>query len=189
MTLTTLAPPRPEEPSVAAPRLARRGRSVARSALAPLLAAAGLLMTTLTAVALTGMHGGAARPGPSGAVPGPLSAPAIRPGDVTVVNQVYEPGETSPWHTHPGVHAVAILAGALTVYDDECRAQVFEPGRPYIGGQELHQVRNEAKTPVVMVVTYVSAPTHGDSNLHPPSPPCAAANPAGTPAPTPEGND
>jgi quercetin dioxygenase-like cupin family protein len=41
------------------------------------------------------------------------------PGDVAVVNQVYEPGQTSGWHTHAGLHAVAVLTGELTVYDGE----------------------------------------------------------------------
>jgi len=33
------------------------------------------------------------------------------PGDVAVVTQVYAPGQTSGWHTHAGLHAVAVLSG------------------------------------------------------------------------------
>lgn len=78
-------------------------------------------------------------------------------GGVSVVNQVYEPGQESAWHAHSGIHAVAVLTGTLTVYDADCRAQTYGRDRPYIGGQELHLVRNETAEPVEMVVTYVSA--------------------------------
>ncbi len=76
--------------------------------------------------------------------------------DVSVVTQVYAPGEASGWHSHSGIHAVAVLSGALTVYDAECRPQIFEAGRPYVGGQQAHLVRNEGEAPVVMAVTYLS---------------------------------
>lgn len=83
--------------------------------------------------------------------------------DVSVVTQVYEPGEQSGWHTHPGIHAVAVLSGVLSVYDDQCRLQTFEPGRPYVGGQQLHLVRNEGDVPVTMAVTYLSPSAPGTS--------------------------
>ena len=49
--------------------------------------------------------------------------------------------------------------------DGQCHARTFHAGQPYIGGQELHQVRNESAEPVVMSVTYLNpasggAPTH-----------------------------
>jgi hypothetical protein len=56
--------------------------------------------------------------------------------DVSVVSQVYEPGQDSGWHAHSGIHAIAVVSGTLTVYDAQCRAQIIEWGRPYVGGQE-----------------------------------------------------
>lgn len=90
--------------------------------------------------------------------------------DVSVVAQVYEPGQESGWHSHPGIHAVAVLSGELTVYDGQCHAETYAPGRPYVGGQQLHLVRNETDAPVVMSVTYLnpSAPTR--STEHFPAP-------------------
>ena len=79
------------------------------------------------------------------------------PGDVAVVTQVYEPGQTGGWHTHAGLHAVAVLSGELTVYDGECRRQRVVAGEPYVGGRELHLARNETAEPVTMVVTYLNA--------------------------------
>jgi quercetin dioxygenase-like cupin family protein len=79
------------------------------------------------------------------------------PGDVAVVTQVYDPGQTSGWHTHAGLHAVAVLTGELTVYDGECRPQRVLAGDPYVGGRDLHLVRNESAERVEMVVTYLNA--------------------------------
>ena len=79
------------------------------------------------------------------------------PGDVAVVTQIYEPGQTSGWHTHAGLHAVAVLTGELTVYDGKCRPQRVVAGEPYVGGRELHLARNETAERVEMVVTYLNA--------------------------------
>lgn len=90
----------------------------------------------------------------------PAAEPGIvlrGPGDVAVVTQAYEPGQTSGWHTHAGLHAVAVLTGELTVYDAECRAQRVVAGEPYVGGRELHLARNETAERVDMVVTYLNA--------------------------------
>lgn len=78
------------------------------------------------------------------------------PGDVSVVSQVYEPGQASGWHSHSGIHAVAVLSGSLTIYDGRCARQTFGPGSPYIGGQELHIAINESAEPAVLTVTYIN---------------------------------
>ena len=90
--------------------------------------------------------------------------------DISVVTQVYGSGEDSGWHTHAGIHAVTVLSGVLTVYDAQCRPQTFEPGRPYVGGQELHLVRNESEVPVEMAVTYLSPSTGGGPTRRLPAP-------------------
>ncbi len=117
------------------------------------LVAVGLLVILLAA--------GASRLNPGHAdVPAPAPGPGIvlrGPGDVAVVTQVYEPGQTSGWHAHAGLHAVAVLSGELVIYDRECRPQRVVPDQPYVGGLELHLARNEATEPVNMVVTYLNA--------------------------------
>lgn len=95
--------------------------------------------------------------------------------DVSVVTQVYEPGQNSGWHAHPGIHAVAVLSGTLTVYDGECQRQTFEAGQPYVGGQLPHLVQNETDAPVTMAVTYLSPAEHGMSTEHTAGP--AGCNP------------
>ena len=85
---------------------------------------------------------------PTGAaVAGDRLAVTLSARDVSVVTQVYEPGATSGWHSHPGIHAVAVLEGTLTVYDSQCRSESYGPGRPYVGGQQPHLVRNETRPP------------------------------------------
>lgn len=95
---------------------------------------------------------------------GPLAVTLSGPGDVTVLNQVYEPGKDSGWHAHPGIHAVAVLSGSLTIYDEGCARHTYGPGESYVGGQLTHLVRNETGVPVEMVVTYLNPAGPHDSN-------------------------
>jgi quercetin dioxygenase-like cupin family protein len=83
------------------------------------------------------------------------------PGAITVLRMVYEPGQSSGWHAHRGIHAVAVLTGTVTVYEPDCTAHVYSPTDPYIGGQQLHLVRNEGDVPADMVVTYLNPEVAG----------------------------
>ena len=157
MTQTTLDLERQVPPTLAEP--APRGRRPAW----PLVAmAAGLAIIAGAGTVLVD-H--------AGRRPAPVSNLGLTAGDVSVVTQVYGAGEESGWHSHSGIHAVAVLSGVLTVYDGDCRRQTFEAGRPYVGGQDAHLVRNEGDEPVVMAVTYVNPPAAGQSThrLAPPS--------------------
>ena len=95
-------------------------------------------------------------------------------GDISVLNMTYEPGQSSGWHLHRGIHAVAVISGTLTVYDQDCVAHTYGPGEAYIGGQQLHLVRNEGAEPASMVVTYVNPISTGPAKVAPapPAPPC-----------------
>jgi quercetin dioxygenase-like cupin family protein len=90
---------------------------------------------------------------------------------VSVVTQVYESGQSSGWHSHSGLHAVAVLSGRLAVYDQDCRLQQVEPGQPYVGGQELHLVRNEGTEPATMIVTYLNPAQPAPARAPSPAPP------------------
>ena len=104
------------------------------------------------------------------AEPAPSAISIAGPGDISLVRQVYEPGHDSGWHAHPGIHAVAVLSGTLTVYDGSCQARTFGPGQPYIGGQELHLARNDTDAPVEMMVTYMSPSAPDAPTQHLPAP-------------------
>jgi quercetin dioxygenase-like cupin family protein len=114
----------------------------------------------------------AGAPAAAGAAPGAVTIQS--PGDITVLNMTYEPGKSSGWHTHRGIHAVAVISGTLTVYDQNCAATTYRPGEAYIGGQQLHLVRNEGSDPATMVVTYVNPVNQGPAQVAstPTTPPC-----------------
>jgi quercetin dioxygenase-like cupin family protein len=83
--------------------------------------------------------------------------------EVGVSQNTYQPGHTSGWHIHSGVHSVVVLAGTLTIYDAMCHRTDYHPGDAYLGGREPHIARNETTEPVELVVTYVYA---DPSRLH-----------------------
>jgi quercetin dioxygenase-like cupin family protein len=143
--------------------------------LAAVLLTGAVATTALSGIAVTRSVGGR-RPNATSAartaVAPALAVTVAGPDAVTVVNQVYDPGEDSGWHMHPGIHAVAILSGALTVYDEQCRPETYTPGHPYVGGQHLHLVRNETDEPVAMVVTYLNPIVPANSTSHPGGPLC-----------------
>ncbi|MGH9277308.1 MAG: cupin domain-containing protein [Acidimicrobiales bacterium] len=74
---------------------------------------------------------------------------------VTTADLVYEPGHSSGWHVHPGLHAVVVLSGTLTVYDQACSRHDYGPGQTYLSGREPHVARNESDEPTRMVAAYV----------------------------------
>ncbi len=144
-----------------------RRRSRRRAALLT-MTVAGLSAATISVAALATID--------AGTVPAVAADPTgltlAGPEAVSVVSQVYDPGQDSGWHVHSGIHAVAVISGTLTVYDGQCRAHTVEPGRPYVGGQEVHRARNQTAHPVEMVVTYLSPSAAADSPRRVASPQC-----------------
>lgn len=138
----------PEIPATAvatdAPDLAGRRRAVALMAagLVVALAASGLVATQWRAPAVSEQP---AAPAAGIVVTGPES--------VAVHVSGYDPRESSTWHRHSGLHAVAILSGTLTVYGPDCQAVRYGAGQSFVGGQELHIARNETDEPVQFTET------------------------------------
>jgi len=163
------------EPTTILPAATQAGDAPGRRGLAPVVAmAAGLLAVGLTAMVLLGAlsrngHTSAPAPAATPAATNPLAL-TLSARDVSIIHQVYEPGEASGWHSHSGIHAVAVLSGTLTVYDGQCQAQAFQAGQPYVGGQQLHLVRNESAEAVVMSVTYLNPTNGGEPTRKLPSP-------------------
>ena len=65
-----------------------------------------------------------------------------------VQSNVWIPGGTSGWHTHPGHSLITVTAGAVTVYagdDPGCTPQVYTVGMTFVdeGGEHVHAIRNE----------------------------------------------
>jgi quercetin dioxygenase-like cupin family protein len=85
----------------------------------------------------------------------PAPGPAARSADMGITDGTYEPGHSSGWHVHPGMHSVVVLTGTLTIYDQDCRRQQFGPGETYLGGDHPHLARNEEPETLRFAVTYV----------------------------------
>ena len=69
--------------------------------------------------------------------------------DVYVQNNVWAPGGSTGWHTHPGHSLIIVTAGTVTAYDGHdrrCRPQVYTVGMGFVdpGGDHVHNLRNEA---------------------------------------------
>ena len=68
--------------------------------------------------------------------------------DLYVQSNVWIPGGTSGWHTHPGFSLITVTSGAVTAYhgdDPTCTPHVYTAGMGFIdrGGDHVHLIRNE----------------------------------------------
>ena len=68
--------------------------------------------------------------------------------DGYVQTNVWQPGGSTGWHTHPSYTLVFVTAGAITHYDGDdpnCTPHVYTAGMSFVdrGGKHVHIVRNE----------------------------------------------
>ena len=68
--------------------------------------------------------------------------------DLYVQSNVWQPGGSTGWHSHPGHSLIIITAGTVTAYesdDPECKPQVYTQGMSFVdsGGGHVHIIRNE----------------------------------------------
>jgi len=68
--------------------------------------------------------------------------------DLYVQNNVWQPGGTTGWHTHPGHSLIVVTAGTVTAYegdDPSCTPHVYTAGMTFVdeGGDHVHVIRNE----------------------------------------------
>jgi quercetin dioxygenase-like cupin family protein len=68
--------------------------------------------------------------------------------DLYVQSNVWVPGGTSGWHTHPGHSLITVTAGTVTAYegdDPSCTPKVYTVGMTFVdaGGDHVHALRNE----------------------------------------------
>lgn len=68
--------------------------------------------------------------------------------DLYVQSNVWQPGGSTGWHSHPGHSLIIITAGTLTDYegaDPACTPHVYSAGMSFVdpGGDHVHLIRNE----------------------------------------------
>jgi quercetin dioxygenase-like cupin family protein len=73
------------------------------------------------------------------------------PSDLYVQNNVWQPGGSTGWHTHPGHSLIIVAAGTVTEYeapDLDCKPHVYNKGMTFIDphGDHAHVIRNEGNT-------------------------------------------
>ena len=77
--------------------------------------------------------------------------------DLYVQSNVWQPGGSTGWHSHPGHSLIIVTAGSVTNYegdDPSCTPHVYtfvagQPAPTFVdpGGNRPHIVRNEGKVP------------------------------------------
>jgi hypothetical protein len=68
--------------------------------------------------------------------------------DLYVQNNVWQPGGSTGWHSHPGHSRIIVTAGTVTDYesdDPQCKPYVYTVGASFVdeGGSHVHIIRNE----------------------------------------------
>jgi quercetin dioxygenase-like cupin family protein len=70
------------------------------------------------------------------------------PSDLYVQSNVWQPGGSTGWHTHPGRSLIIVAAGTVTEYQDpdlDCRPHVYTKGMTFVDPHDdhAHIIRNE----------------------------------------------
>jgi quercetin dioxygenase-like cupin family protein len=68
--------------------------------------------------------------------------------DIYVQSNVWAPGGSTGWHSHPGHSLIIVTAGTVTNYeghDPACKPHVYKTGMAFVdpGGDHIHILRNE----------------------------------------------
>ncbi len=86
--------------------------------------------------------------------------------DLYVQSNVWAPGGSTGWHTHPGHSLIIVTAGTVTAYDGDdpsCTPHVYTAGTGFVdhGGDHVHLLRNEgsveARTVAVQLIPAAAA--------------------------------
>jgi hypothetical protein len=94
--------------------------------------------------------------------------------DGYVLNNVWQPGGTTGWHTHLSHTLIIVTAGAVTQYesdDPSCTPHVYTAGMSFVdrGGSHVHIVRNEG-TVEAQVIAVRLIPAGQPGRIDAPSP-------------------
>ncbi|HET6218919.1 MAG TPA: cupin domain-containing protein [Acidobacteriaceae bacterium] len=70
------------------------------------------------------------------------------PSELYVQSNVWQPGGSTGWHTHPGHSLIIIAEGTVTEYEDrdlDCKPHVYTKGMTFVDphGDHAHIIRNE----------------------------------------------
>src|ERR1700688_5225795 len=94
--------------------------------------------------------------------------------DLYVQSNVWQPGGSTGWHTHPGHTLIIVTAGTITHYDGNdpnCTPHVYTTGMTFVdrGGSHIHIVRNEGDV-VAQVIAFRLVPAGQPGRIDAPDP-------------------
>jgi hypothetical protein len=94
--------------------------------------------------------------------------------DGYVLNNVWQPGGTTGWHTHLGHTLIIVTAGTVTAYegnDPSCTPTVYTTGMTFVdeGGDHVHIVRNEGDVEAQVIAVRL-IPTGQPGRIDAPAP-------------------
>lgn len=82
------------------------------------------------------------------------------PSDVYVVDNKFQQGATTGWHSHPGPSLILVLTGTVTNYssdDPTCTGHPYSAGTGFIdpGGQDVHMLENDGSSPAETIAVQI----------------------------------
>jgi len=95
--------------------------------------------------------------------------------DLYVQSNVWQPGGTTGWHSHPGHSLIVVTAGTITDYESDdptCSPKVYTQGMSFVdeGGSHAHVIRNEG-TDVAQTIAVQLVPAGGARRIEVPTVP------------------
>ncbi len=72
--------------------------------------------------------------------------------DGYVVENDFQPGQTTGWHSHPGPSLIFVVTGSVTNYESDqphCKGVTYSAGTTFVdaGGKDVHELVNNGTTP------------------------------------------
>lgn len=148
---------------VITPRVARL--SIILAALVGLLIASDTVAGTATGPSnVTSLTLGRGTDQSSGTIP-------IKQGlDVVVVKNVFSPGASSGWHSHPGGAIIVVEQGQLTDYrsvGSQCEVTTYTAGQTFIERpSDVQNTVNNGSVPTLTIVTFPGVPVGGSPRIN-----------------------
>jgi hypothetical protein len=94
--------------------------------------------------------------------------------DAYVQSNVWQPGGSTGWHSHPGHSLIVVTSGTIKAYEGDdpgCNATVYTPGMGFVdpGGDHVHNLRNEGAV-TASTITFQLIPAGATRRIDAPSP-------------------
>jgi quercetin dioxygenase-like cupin family protein len=95
--------------------------------------------------------------------------------DLYVQSNVWQPGGSTGWHSHPGHSLIVVTAGTVSDYegdDPTCTPHVYTAGMSFVdhGGSHVHIIRNESTTAVAQTIAVQLIPSGQPRRIDAPAP-------------------